>query len=300
MRCPSWKYGGIERVEAHRQPANEPDRLPDGARRAWHCGAARSATVVIGRAPQRAPNIGRMASVVASGERVDRVDPRVSLSIAHLPRIELPTETAANGRHACARGGGFTLGLPNPGRSFLGLLPAAPISVGTITRSCDFVLPYHWGNSGKIAPIRRRTLSSGVAGSVGCPGDLPLPKFEAVGTSATGGLPFGRGTGLKCGLNRHRYQSCAAIENAHRGRIHVRGGMLQSHFVGRAWFSARVRPLGDLDRCAMAFVKSLPGSPGSGENRSATIPSCRPDRVLSRVRVRRRAAFLRCPTRTVG
>lgn len=48
--------------------------------------------------------------------------------------------------------------------------------------------------------------------------------------------------------------------------------MLESHFIGRSWSSEPVRPLGDLDRCAMAFADLRPGSPGTGENRSATIP----------------------------
>ena len=142
--------------------------------------------------PRRQAN-ALTASVVAFG-----------LSIAHLPRTGLPTETAADGCHAWARGDGFNFRLPKPGRFFLGLLPAAPISVGTITRSCDFALPQHWGSSGKIAPIRRRTFSSSVAGSERCPGELPPPKFEAIGASAVEGLPIGRGTSLKCGLNRHR------------------------------------------------------------------------------------------------
>ena len=159
---------------------------------------------------------------MASGERVDPVDRRVSLSIAHLPRIGLPTETAADGCHAWARGDGFLFRLPNPERFFLSLLPAAPISVGTITRSCEFALPQHWGDSGKIALFRRRTFSSSVAGSERCPGNLPTLRFEAVGASDAGGLPIDRGTRLKCGLDRHRYQSCAAKENAHRGRIHAR------------------------------------------------------------------------------
>ena len=134
----------------------------------------------------------------------------------------MPTETAADGCHAWARGDGFLFRLPNPGRFFLSLLPAAPISVGTITRSCDFARPQHWGDSGKIAPIGRRTFSSGVARSERCPGDLPSPKFEAIEASAVEGLPIGGGTCLKCGLDRHRYQSCAAKENAHGGRIHAR------------------------------------------------------------------------------
>ena len=240
------------------------------------------------------------ASAVVSGERVDRVDPRVSLSIAHLPRIGLPTETAADGRHAWTRGDNFTFRLLNPGRFFLGLLPAAPISVGTITRSSDFARPQHWGSSGEIPPIGRRTFSSSVAGSEGCPGDLPTAKFEAIGASAAEGFPIGGGTRLKCGLDRHRYQSCAAKENAHGGRIHARTACCNR---------ASSEGHGSRHQCVRSATWTgvrRPSPTGcrearkAGENWSATIPSCRPDRILSRVRVRRRAAFLRCPTRTVG
>ena len=60
--------------------------------------------------------------------------------------------------------------------------------------------------------------------------------------------------------------------------------MLQSHFVGPSWFSAPMRPLGDLDRCAMAFASLLPGGPETEDNRSATPPYCRPERAASTAR----------------
>ncbi len=106
-----------------------------------------------------------------------------SLSMAHLPRTGLLAATAADDCHAWAPGDGFLFRSQNPERFFLGLPPAAPVPVGTITRSCDFALPQHWGSSGKITLFWRRTFSSSVAGSERCDGDLPTPKFEVVQTA---------------------------------------------------------------------------------------------------------------------
>ena len=236
----------------------------------------------------------------ASGQRVDRVDRRVQS--VHCP----PPEARAadrNRRGWLPRMGAWRwLLLPcaEPMAVLSGPVPGCADTGGNDKAVVRFARPQHWGSSGRNVLFRRRTFSSSVAGPERCAGDLPTPEIRGYRS-------------VCCGRSAHRSwhspqvrpgpsplatprrkRKCPSRQNPCPSR------MLQSHFVGPAWFSAPVRPLGGLDRCATAFAKSLPGSPGTGENRSATRPSCRPDRVLSRVRVWRRATFLRCPTRRVG
>ena len=222
----------------------------------------------------------------ASGQRVDRVDRRIQS--AHCPP---PEDRAAdrNRRGWLPRMGAWRwLLLPcaEPMAVLSGPVPGCADTGGNDKAVVRFARPQHWGSSGRNALIGRRTFSSSVAGSEKCPGDLPTPKFEVIGASAVEDLPVGRGISpqVRPGPTPlavlRREGKCPSRPNPCPSR------MLQSHCVGPAWFSAPVRPLGDLDRCATAFARSLPGGPGTAETRSATPPSCRPDRVLSRVRER--------------
>ena len=106
-----------------------------------------------------------------------------------------------------------SVSIAGPRAALPGSVPGCADTGGNDKALVRFARPQHWGSSGRNALTRRRTFSSGVAGSERCPGDLPTLKFEAIGASAAGGLHIGRGTRFKYDLDRHRYQSCAAKEN---------------------------------------------------------------------------------------
>ena len=140
----------------------------------------------------------------ASGQRVDRVDRRIQS--VHCPP---PEDRAAdrNRRGWLPRMGAWRrLLLPGaePMAVLSGPAPGCADTGGNDKAVVRFARPQHWGSSRRNVLIGRRTFSSSVAGSEKCPGDLPTPKFEAIGASSVEDLPIGRGTRLKCGLDRLR------------------------------------------------------------------------------------------------